>query len=90
MLWDVQSTATQIRSLFRKAFQPAVASMAQTLLAASYGSGELTKTDIDQIATVLNTICEDAPKWSKAEASTIATRTTQEVYAALAQRNQIT
>ena len=68
----------------RKAFCPAVESMAQALLAARFGSVKLSQRDRDFIGKVADEIATGSDGWRKKDAAAIATRITEQVYSALA------
>jgi HK97 family phage portal protein len=72
------------REFTRKAFQPAVSSFAQALLAIRFGNVELTKKETGLIEAQTSAIADSAAAWEKKDASAIATRITEQVYAALA------
>ncbi len=69
----------------RRAFQPIVSSFTQTLLALRFGNVELTKKELALIEAQTNAIAEASPAWDKQDASGIATRITEQVYAAIAE-----
>jgi HK97 family phage portal protein len=68
----------------RRAFQPAVSSMAQALIASRFGNCELTKRELDLISSQVTTLASAASSWQRSDASAIATRLTGQVYEALA------
>jgi HK97 family phage portal protein len=73
------------QDFIKKAFQPAVASMCQALLAMNFGQSELSKDDLIRVATIVNTVSTGSDTWNKSDASEIATRVTAVVFDTLAQ-----
>lgn len=69
----------------KRAFQPAVSSMAQALLAMRFGTCNLTPRDLALIDTQARAIAESAGAWERKDAAVIAVRITEQVYGALAQ-----
>jgi HK97 family phage portal protein len=67
----------------KKAFQPVANSMLQTFLAAEYGFTTMNKTDMDFIGTVVSSIANDAPNWTRGRASELATELTEKTYAVI-------
>ncbi len=68
----------------RRAIQPAVSSMAQAMIAARFGSVDLTQNELALIGRTAAEIASSATAWQKRDASAIATRVTEQVYGALA------
>jgi hypothetical protein len=58
--------------------------MLQTLLASKFGNVEMTNRDLDLIGKQVAQVASAAPAWDKKDASAIATRVTEQVYAELA------
>ena len=69
----------------RRAFKPAVLSMAQSLLALRFGNCELTQKDLMLIDSQTAAIAEAVPAWKQPDALAIASRITEQVYNAFAQ-----
>jgi HK97 family phage portal protein len=67
----------------RRALQPAVSSMTQTILASRFGNVEMTRRELDMIGRQTAQIAADAPGWHKKDATAIAARITEQVYAEL-------
>lgn len=68
----------------KRAFRPTVSSFAQALLAVRFGNVELTQRETALIEAQTNAIAEASASWVKKDAPAIATRITEQVYAALA------
>ena len=67
----------------RKALQPAVSSLAQSMLGMRFGNVELTKNEMALIGAIVDEIAQGADAWQKPDAAQIATRITETVYTAL-------
>ena len=68
----------------RRAIYPAVASMAQALVAQRFGNAELSRRELEAVESQVAEIASSAAGWQKKDAAAIAARITEQVYGALA------
>ncbi|MGA2270313.1 MAG: phage portal protein [Bryobacteraceae bacterium] len=68
----------------RRAIYPAVASMAQALVAQRFGNAELSRRELEVVESQVAEIAPAAAGWQKKDAAAIAARITEQVYGALA------
>lgn len=68
----------------RQAIQPVILSMTQALLALRFGNSDLTNRELLLVDRQADEVAQASVHWTRKDASVIATRLTQQVFAALA------